>query len=97
MGEDFLWLLVENWKYYPKTQKTSKNLGSEMCDKITKKMVSVRLLLKDGDDMEENLEIMNVKYKGIIMEFRRLEKYGLYHCWACRGFGEAASVSVIKK
>ena len=23
--------------------------------------------------------------------------YGIYQCWACRGFGEAASVSVIKK
>ena len=40
--------------------------------------VSVGLLLQDGSEMEANLGIKHVNYKGTIMHFRRSERYGLY-------------------
>ena len=45
---------------------------------IAKNIVSVEIFLQDGADMEANLVIMNVKYKGNIMKFRIFSKDGLY-------------------
>ena len=51
---------------------------------ITKNIVSVGLLLKDGAGMETNIGIMNFKYKGTRMKFTRPAKYGIYYLHASK-------------
>ena len=51
---------------------------------ITKKVFSVGIFLQDGDEMESNIRVMNVKYKGTRMGFLVSEKYGLYYLHASR-------------
>ena len=57
------------------TEKSVKLQKVKLMPKITENIVIVVLLLNDGDDMESNLGIMNVKYKGTIMFFIMSEKY----------------------
>ena len=73
---DYLWRienLLENTENSVKLQEV------KVVPNITKNIVSVGLLLQDGAEIEENLLIVNIKYKGIIMKFRRSEKYGIYY------------------
>ena len=49
---------------------------------ITVKIVSVWILLKNGDEIEANLVIKNIKYKGTITKFIMSSKDGLYYLHA---------------
>ena len=67
-----------------KYRKTSNLQELKVVPNITKKIVSVRLLLQYGAEMEENLRIMNFKYKVTIMNSRRSSKYGIYYFHASK-------------
>ena len=61
-----------------KTEKPVKLQEVKVVLNITKNIVSVEIFLQYGADMEANLVIMNVKYKGNRMKFRSSSKDGLY-------------------
>ena len=66
-------ILLESKEKYVKLQEF------KVVTNIIKNILSMGILLKDEDDVEANLGIVNVKYKGTIMKFRRSTKDGLYY------------------
>ena len=61
------------------TEKSVKLHKVKVVTSIKNNIVSVGLLLQDGDEIEAKLGIININHKGTIMKFRSLAKYGLYY------------------
>ena len=61
------------------TQNTLKIQEAKVVPNTARKIVSVEILLQDGDDAEAKLGIIHFNYKKTIMKFISSEKYGLHY------------------